>query len=57
MNSGRRIRDLNAEEIGTPRLFWARGYFVSSVGRDEAAIREYIQEQEDQRLDQLNLWR
>ena len=39
--------------------FWARGYFVSSAGRDEAAIREYIknQEQEDKRLDQLNLWR
>ena len=39
--------------------FWARGYFVSTVGRDEAMIREYIrhQEQEDHRLDQLNLWR
>lgn len=39
--------------------FWARGYFVSTVGRDEAAIRDYIrtQEQEDQRLDQMNLWR
>ena len=39
--------------------FWARGYFVSTVGRDEAAIREYIknQEQEDKRLDQLNLRR
>ena len=39
--------------------FWARGYFVSTVDRDEAAIREYIknQEQEDKRLDQLNLWR
>ena len=38
--------------------FWARGYFVSTVGRDEATIREYIrhQEQEDQRLDQFNLW-
>ena len=38
--------------------FWARGYFVSTVGRDEATIREYIrtQEEEDQRLDQLNLW-
>ncbi|WP_373692589.1 transposase [Acidovorax sp.] len=23
--------------------FWARGYFVSTVGRDEAVIREYIQ--------------
>ena len=39
--------------------FWARGYFVSTVGRDEKAIREYIQnqEKEDQRLEQLNLWR
>ena len=39
--------------------FWARGYFVSTVGRDEAAIREYIRRQEeaDQRLDQLGLWR
>jgi len=39
--------------------FWARGYCVSTVGRDEALIREYIrnQEQEDRRLDQLSLWR
>jgi putative transposase len=39
--------------------FWARGYFVSTVGRDEEVVRRYIrhQEQEDQRLDQLNLWR
>ena len=39
--------------------FWARGYFVSTVGRDETQIREYIrnQEQEDQRLEQLSLWR
>ncbi|MBK5964050.1 IS200/IS605 family transposase, partial [Thiocystis minor] len=38
--------------------FWARGYFVSTVGRDEATIRAYIQhqEREDKRLDQLNLW-
>ena len=38
--------------------FWARGYFVSTVGRDEQLIREYIkhQEQEDQRLDQMRLW-
>ncbi len=38
--------------------FWARGYFVSTVGRDEGTIREYIknQEQEDTRLEQLNLW-
>jgi REP-associated tyrosine transposase len=39
--------------------FWARGYFVSTVGRDEATIREYIrnQEKEDARLEQMNLWR
>ena len=39
--------------------FWARGYFVSTVGRDEQVIREYIrkQEAEDTRLDQLALWR
>ena len=37
--------------------FWARGYFVSTVGRDEAVIRRYIrdQEHEDRRLDQLQL--
>ena len=38
--------------------FWALGFFVSTVGRDEEVIREYIknQEAEDQRLDQLKLW-
>jgi putative transposase len=37
--------------------FWARGYFVSTVGRDEAVIREYIrdQEREELRLEQLKL--
>jgi putative transposase len=39
--------------------FWARRFFVSTVGRDETVIREYIknQEAEDNRLEQLNLWR
>jgi putative transposase len=39
--------------------FWARGYFVSTVGRDTEVIREYIkkQEEEDKRLEQMNLWR
>ena len=39
--------------------FWARGYFVSTVGRDEATIRACIrnQEKEEARLDQLGLWR
>jgi putative transposase len=38
--------------------FWARGYFVSTVGRDETTIREYIkkQEQEDHRIDQLTMF-
>ena len=41
----------------TGQHFWARGYFVSTVGRDEQTIREYIrnQEAEDRRLEQLNL--
>ena len=35
--------------------FWARGYFVSTVGRNEKTRRRYIQRQEteDRRLDQL----
>ena len=38
--------------------FWARGYYVSTVGKDENIVREYIrnQEREDKRLDQLNLF-
>jgi putative transposase len=37
--------------------FWARGYFVSTVGRDEASIRECTrnQEAEDKRLEQMRL--
>jgi putative transposase len=36
--------------------FWARGYYVSTVGRDEAMVRRYIQQEvEDQRIDQLRL--
>jgi putative transposase len=42
----------------TGQSFWARGYFVSTVGRDEKAIRDYIkhQQQEDRRIDQLKLF-
>jgi len=38
--------------------FWARGYFVSAVGRDEEVIRDYIRNQEkaDERLEQMKLW-
>jgi putative transposase len=37
--------------------FWARGYFVSTVGADEGVVRAYIreQEQEDHRVEQLKL--
>ena len=37
--------------------FWARGYFVSTIGRDEETIRAYIRNQEmaDKQLDQLQL--
>ncbi len=37
--------------------FWARGYFVSTVGRDEELIRAYIKNQElaDKQLDQMRL--
>ena len=39
--------------------FWARGYFVSTVGADEAMVRAYIRdrEKEDQRIEQLNLFK
>ena len=42
----------------TGQNFWARGYFVSTVGTDEETIREYIkrQEQEDRRLDQMSMF-
>ena len=39
------------------RKFWARGYFVDTVGKNEKVIREYIQNQlvEDKLADELNL--
>ena len=39
--------------------FWALGYHVSTVGRDEQTVREYIREQEseDRRIEQLNMFR
>ena len=40
------------------RQFWARGYCVSTVGLDEAMIREYVknQEGEDQRQEAQGLF-
>lgn len=42
----------------TGQKFWARGYYVSTVGADEETIRDYIrkQEAEDRRLDQLEMF-
>lgn len=41
----------------TGEHFWARGYFVSTVGRDEEKIRQYIREQEREegRAEQLEM--
>ena len=41
----------------TGENFWARGYFVCTVGLDEEAVKRYMREQEkeDERLDQLSL--
>ena len=41
----------------TGEVFWARGYFVSTVGLDEEMVRAYIrnQEKEDERYDQMRL--
>ena len=41
----------------TGEQFWARGYFVSTIGKDEQMIKEYIryQEAEDKRIEQLKL--
>lgn len=42
----------------TGQSFWARGYYVSTVGRDEDMVRNYIkhQEDEDRRIEQLDLF-
>ena len=39
--------------------FWARGYFVTTVGADEETVRAYIQiqEAEDKRQEQLKMFR
>jgi putative transposase len=51
-NYGGRKRNFSGQH------FWARGYYVSTVGRDEGTIRAYIQRQEaeDQHQDQLSLF-
>ena len=50
-------RQLGRKQNFTGEVFWARGYFVSTVGLDEAMVRAYIRHQEeaDERYDQLRL--
>jgi putative transposase len=50
---GGKVRNFVGEQ------FWARGYFVSTVGRDEQTIRRYIEQQEaeDKRLEQLEMFK
>ena len=50
-NFGGRQRNFTGE------VFWAREYFVSTVGLDEEMVRAYIrnQELEDERYDQMKL--
>ena len=50
---GGKVRNFVGEQ------FWARGYFVSTVGRDEQVIRQYIEQQEaeDKRLEQLEIFK
>ena len=42
----------------TGRSFWALGYFVPTVGRDEETVKKYIKKQEeaDRKDDQLKLF-
>jgi putative transposase len=51
-NFGGRQRNFHGEN------FWARGYYVSTVGKDEVLIKAYIknQEAEDQKFDQRRLF-
>jgi REP-associated tyrosine transposase len=50
---GGRLRNFLGEH------FWARGYFVTTVGHDEEAVRQYIraQEEHERRLEQLELFK
>ena len=50
-------RQFGRKQNFTGENFWDRGYFVSTVGLDEAMVRAYIrhQEQADERYDQMRL--
>lgn len=48
-------RELLNERRMTGLHFWAKGYCVSTVGYDEAAVRQYIRDQEEQDSGQMRL--
>ena len=47
------IASRGRERSFTGEKFWARGYFVSTVGRDEGVIRNYIKNQEQEDIRQI----
>ena len=49
-------RELLRERRMTGLHFWATGYWVSTVGRDEEAVGRYIREQEKRDSNQGELW-
>jgi putative transposase len=49
-------RELLNEKRMTGLHFLSTGYWVSTVGRDEAAVRKYIREQEDRDRQQSKLF-
>ena len=51
------IQGVQSIRVTVIRKFWARGYFVTTVGRDEEVIRAYIRNQElaDRQLEQFEL--
>ncbi len=49
-------RELLKEKRLTGLHFWATGYWVSTVGRDEEAVRKYVREQEAWDRDQGELF-
>jgi putative transposase len=49
-------RELMQERRMAGLHFWATGYWVSTVGRDEGAVRKYIREQEERDRQQSKLF-
>jgi len=51
---GSRWHGTSADAASLAKSFWARRYFVLTVGLDEEMVRKYIRDpkKEDQRLDQ-----